>query len=87
MTQPPAWLVLVSANAFLHTGDFVTTIPSVIIFGEDESTLPVTFRLTDDSIVEAVEEFRVSVRVAAGETGASVGTNDTATVSIEDNDG
>jgi len=66
--------------------DYTATSPTVIIFGEDESFLPVTVAILDNDVVEYVEEFVVEVRVVGEDTAVRV-RNNTAVVSILDDDG
>ena len=66
--------------------DYTAVSPTVIIFGEDESFLPVAVAITDNDVVEYVEEFVVGVRVVGGDTAVRL-RNSTAVVSIVDDDG
>lgn len=66
--------------------DYTAASPTVIIFGEDESFLPVTVAILDNDVVEYVEEFVVEVRVVGEDTAVRV-RNNTAVVSIIDDDG
>lgn len=66
--------------------DYTAASPTVIIFGEDESFLPVTVAILDNDVVEYVEEFVVGVRVVGEDMTVRV-RNSTAVVSIIDDDG
>lgn len=66
--------------------DYTAASPTVIIFGEDESFLPLTVAILDNDVVEYVEEFVVGVRVVGEDTAVRV-RNSTAVVSIIDDDG
>ena len=58
-------------------------------FPAGSSTAQLTIDITDDDIAELTESFtaRLSVSQSVSDLGVSVGSDDTATVNIEDNDG
>ena len=58
-------------------------------FPAGSSTAELTIDITDDDIAELTERFtaHLSVSQSVSDLGVSVGSDDTATVDIEDNDG
>ncbi len=71
-------------------GDYVpvasgSAIP--VVFGTDESTTTITIPITNDELIEGVENFEVHLRQVTSFTDALSITAPTATVSIVDNDG
>ena len=70
-------------------GDDYTSGGYEVTFPAGSSTAQLTIDITDDDIAELTESFtaHLSVSQSVSDLGVSVGSDDTATVNIEDNDG
>ena len=70
-------------------GDDYTSGGYEVTFPAGSSTAQLTIDITDDNITELTESFTASLSVSqsVSDLGVSVGSDDTATVNIEDNDG
>ena len=79
--KPTDFLVLTS---FAGNGvDYETIAAASVTFQPGETTKSFSFTLTDDSVVERDENLRVTITSASG---ATIGTPNEATVTIQNND-
>ena len=76
-----------SLASFLYTaGQDYTATSQTVTFAPSETSRIVMVPIINDNVYEGLEQFTAQLSIPAGATGVMLGTADTATVDITDND-